>query len=367
MGATSAMDIETVRAGGLGGRDRARWAELQAGLGQDWASPFLSPGWAAAVDAAQAPFGREIRVAVLREAGEAVGFLPVQAGPVAAMPAGAPLCDYQGLVAAPHISVDPREILQALGVQRYDFCHMLRSDRAFAGHAQGGDEAYVVDLSDGWAAYEQGRREAGTDILKDIAKKRRKLEREAGPIAFRAFSRSRGDFDTLFAWKRAQLLRTRQTDITATPWVRLLLENLFESRDPDFGGALFTMHVGDRLAAAHFHLRGPGQVHAWFIAHDEGFERYSPGLVMFGELLTWMADSPYRELDLGPVAYRFKDRLATRTRQIAYGFVGRPSPAALVRAAEYGVRRVAERLPLGRFSELPGKAMRRLDLIRALG
>jgi CelD/BcsL family acetyltransferase involved in cellulose biosynthesis len=88
---------------------------------------------------------------------------------------------------------------------------------------------------------------------------------------------------------------------------------------------------------------------------------------MFGELLAWMADSRWRELTLGPVAYRFKDRLANRTRSLAYGSVGRPSAATLVRAAEYGVRRLAETLPLGPLSQWPGKAMRRIDRWRALG
>ncbi|MFZ3005587.1 MAG: cellulose biosynthesis protein CelD, partial [Phenylobacterium sp.] len=39
---------------------------------------------------------------------------------------------------------------------------------------------------------------------------------------------------------------------------------------------------------------------------------------------------------------------------------------ALVRHAAYGVRRAAEALPLGRMSELPGKAMRRVDVLRGL-
>ena len=45
---------------------------------------------------------------------------------------------------------------------------------------------------------------------------------------------------------------------------------------------------------------------------------------------------------------------------------GRPSPSTLIRSAAYGVRAAAEALPLGRVSELPGKAMRRLDVIRGL-
>src|SRR3569833_4123800 len=87
------MKIDVVRARELTGRDRASWSRLQADLGPDYASPFLSPGWACAVDAAQARFGGETQVAVLRdEAGAAVGFLPVERIGDTAMPAGAPLC-----------------------------------------------------------------------------------------------------------------------------------------------------------------------------------------------------------------------------------------------------------------------------------
>src|SRR3569832_2636355 len=120
------MKIDVVRARELTGRDRASWSRLQADLGPDYASPILSPGWACAVDAAQARFGGETQVAVLRdEAGAAVGFLPVKRIGDTAMPAGAPLCDYQGLVAQAGIEVDPREIIKVLGVARFDFCFLL--------------------------------------------------------------------------------------------------------------------------------------------------------------------------------------------------------------------------------------------------
>jgi CelD/BcsL family acetyltransferase involved in cellulose biosynthesis len=361
------MRIDVVRPSDLTGEERARWRTLQARAGSDYSSPFLSPDWAIAVDQALGRFRDACQVAVMREDDRAVGFFAARVGRAVALPAGAPLCDYQGVVAEAGLKVDPRRIVEAFGVQRIDFTHMVEHDRAFGALGQGRDDFYAVDVSAGWDAYEQGRREAGTDILKDIARKRRKLEREVGPLTFAAFSRSRVDFERTLEWKRAQFARTNQTDPTATPWVRVLLEQLFESRDPEFGGALFTLHAGDRLAAAQFNLRGGGSINAWFISHDEALERYSPGLVMWGDLLRWMAESPYRTLDLGPVAYRFKDRLANRTRGIVHGFAGRPGAATLVRAAEYGVRRAAEALPLGKLSELPGKAMRRLDRMRALG
>jgi CelD/BcsL family acetyltransferase involved in cellulose biosynthesis len=73
------------------------------------------------------------------------------------------------------------------------------------------------------------------------------------------------------------------------------------------------------------------------------------------------------ELDLGPGDYRFKMSLANVQRPVGHGFVGRLAPATLIRAAEYQVRRAVEALPLGNLSALPGKAMRRMDLLRSLG
>jgi CelD/BcsL family acetyltransferase involved in cellulose biosynthesis len=156
--------------------------------------------------------------------------------------------------------------------------------------------------------------------------------------------------------------------VLAAGWVERLLDELFESRDPDFGGALFTLHIGDRLAAAQFNLRGRKELHSWFIGHDEAFDRYSPGLVLFHRMLSWMAaESPLKRLELGPVPYRFKDRLANAPHPVAHGYVGLDSPVTLVRAAQYGLRKAAEKLPLGRASRWPGKAMRRLDVWRGLG
>lgn len=361
------MQIDVVRPSEMSVQDREAWAAVRATLGPDYASPFLGFEWAEAVERALGAQGSSVRIAVIRGEGRATGFLPVRRGKVTAMPVGAPLCDYQAYVGSPETALDARRLLGALGVQRYDFSHMLANDPVFGSGAAGGDVSYVVELDQGWEVFEQGRREAGTDVLKDIAKKTRKIERELGPVSFQAFSRSRDDFDQLMAWKRAHYRTTRQTDPTAKPWVMDLLEDLFVREDAALRGALFTMRIGDRLAAAHFHLVSGDQVHAWLIGHDDAFERHSPGLVMFGELTRWVASSPYAALDLGPVPYRFKDRLATRTREIVHGFAARPSPAGLVRAAEYSVRRTAERLPLGRVSHWPGKAMRRLDLWRALG
>lgn len=71
-----------------------------------------------------------------------------------------------------------------------------------------------------------------------------------------------------------------------------LIRALFESRDPDFGAILFTLRIGQKLAAVHLHLRGRKTIHGWLIAHDPEFERYSPGILLFQDILRWMDTTP---------------------------------------------------------------------------
>lgn len=364
------MDFEICRPSALTPQDLASWRALQhadAALG----TPFLDPGWALAVERAQAGMddagGRGVQVVTLRDGGRAVGFLSARVGRWAAMPAGSAMNDYQGLVGEAGLVFDPRRLVQALGVPRLDFTHVLGEQAWFDPFVRGMQTSYRVEAPDGYAAYaESHRAAAGTGVFKDIDKRRRKAERELGPVILSGGSASRDDFETLVAWKRRQYREAGQTDIFEAPWTGALLRDLFESPDPDFGGALFTLHIGGRLAAAQFNLRGREVLHAWIIAHDETIERYSPGLILFGEVLRWMDQTPFRTLDLGSGDYRFKLQLSNAQQQVAHGFVGRPSPATLLRSAEYRLRDTAERLPLGRVSALPGKAMRRLDLWRGL-
>jgi len=364
------VDLEVVRPSLLSPEDAVRWRALQA-ADPALDSPFLSPDWALAVERAQEGDSdpdprRGVRAAILREAGEAKGFFSARVGRGTAMPVGAPMNDYQGLVAAPGVDLEPRRLLEALGVPRLDFTQMICGQPWFDGHVRGCCTSYRVETPNGYDAYAECRREAGSGVLKDIDKRRRKVEREAGPVSLTAFSRSSAAFDQLIAWKRGQYRASNQTDIFETAWTGRLLRDLFENHDPDFGGVMFTLHIGDQLAAAQFNLRGAKTIHAWIIAHDDAFERYSPGLILFGEILRWMDGGPYKTLDLGAGDYRFKLQLSNAQTQVGHGFVGRPSAASLVRSAQYKVRSIAERLPLGSASELPGKAMRRMDLWRGL-
>ncbi|MDR3507782.1 MAG: GNAT family N-acetyltransferase [Caulobacteraceae bacterium] len=359
------MKIDIVRPSQLSKTDAAAWTALQ-GVDPALDSPFFAPGWAEAVERAQGGERSGTRIALIEDDSGQRAYFPLRLRGPTAMPAGAPMCDYQGLVAAPEFSLDARRLVGALGVDRLDFSQMLADQPVFSRYLRGQETSRAVDLSGGYQAYAAERKAAGSGLIKDLDKRRRKAEREVGPVVFEAYSRSQSAFEKLVAWKRELMRATHQTDIFEAGWPLRLLSEMFASRDPDFGGVLFTLSIGDRVAAAHLHLRGRHTIHAWIIGHDSAADRFSPGLLLFQDILKWMDTTPYAYLDFGGGDYRFKQQFANAGRQIGHGFVGRPSPATLIRAAEYGLRQAAEQMRLGRMSDLPGKAMRRLDLWRGL-
>jgi CelD/BcsL family acetyltransferase involved in cellulose biosynthesis len=356
------MRIDVVAPLELSPADIAAWERMQA-ADPALANPFLSPHWPRACAEVDGPDRKFGRVLVLRDAaGEPVGFTSARLSRGTARAVGAPMCDYQGVVSQPGVAVEPRALVRALGAARYDFTHFLADQAAFAPFMRGRTDSQIVDISRGYEAYAAEKRAGGHDILKDTAKKARKFEREVGEIVFTAQSDSTADFDALIDWKRKQYRATRQTDIFDAGWPLELLRNLHARQDANFRGALFTLHVGGKLAAANYALVGGGAIYCWFIAHDADFGKYSPGVILIDRILQWGSAQGMRELDFGPGDYRFKLQLANATREIAHGFVGRPSPSALMREAQYRVRTTAEALPLGRVSHWPGKAMRRVDL-----
>ncbi len=357
------MDIEVVKPDGLQPADAARWSELRQAVGLD--SPFFSPDWPRECARANGP-DRRARIAVLRDQGRAVGFLPARLSRFAAQPVGAPMCDYQGAAVEAGYRFDPRAVVRAFGVHRLDFDTQIASQLEMTPYMRGRAASHVVCLREGYDAYAANRKAAGSNVLVDCARKRRKLTREMGEVRFTAASTSQADFDAMIAWKRQRYAESRQTDIFNAGWTGRLLQNLFADPLGEVSGQLFTLHAGSTLLATHYALTDGRALHAWFIAHDEEAARYSPGMILIADILQWAAARGISEFDLGTGGYRFKHSLANLQRETAFGYVGRPSPATAVRAVAYGVRDVAERLPLGRVSGWPGKAMRRLDIVRGL-
>lgn len=352
------MRIETIHPKELGETEIARWRALQGGDAA-LSSPYLSPDWARLIGAARA----DARVCVI-ESG--AGFFGAQRlSRFAAMGLGAPISDYQGVIGEPDLNVNAAALCRALKVGRIDLTHVPAGQKILAGAVAHSEGSWIAETHGGRDLYEAALKLQRSEFVRQTDKKLRKLERDKGGVTF-AVSRDRADFDALLAWKRAQLRETGQPAIWDTPWVRQTIDACFEARDPLFSGLLFTMRVGDRLAAANFCLRSGRTLHMWIIAHDDAFEAGSPGVQLGRWVIGWAGDHGLKDVDFGPGDYRYKRQLSTTQRMLEFGAASGLSWSGAVRRTQYALRANIERLPAPKLAALPGKAMRRIDLMRAL-
>lgn len=351
------MRFEVIHPEELGPAQAAQWHGLR-GSDPNLGSPYLTPEWAKLVGALRP----DARVCVVND-GE--GFLGVQrSSRFAAMGLGAPVADYQGLVAKPGLELDGAALCRALKVGRLDLASVPTGQTLFT--PQGADGSWIAEISDGPDAYRAALRERRSKFVRELDKKHRRLAEEAGEVEFTALSANTDHFTQLLAWKHAQLRRTGQPPIWSTPWVRALLDQCFAAKGPHFGGVLFTLTAGGKLVAANFCLRSERVLHGWIIAHDGAYERNSPGVLLARWAIEWAASQGYAEVDFGPGDYQFKRQLSTSQRMVEWGAVSGVSWSGAVRKAQFALRAGLEKLPDQRLAALPGKAMRRLDVMRAL-
>jgi len=350
--------LETIHPDDLGPAEFARWRAHQKAR-PELASPYLTPEWMRIV----ADVRDDARVCVIN-GGD--GFLAVQRlSPFAAMGLGAPITDYQGVISSTALDINAGALCRSIGVGRIDLTHVPEGATPLKG--AGAEGSWIAETQGRRDLFEAGLKQRRGEFVRQTDKKSRKLAREKGSLEFRGPSSARRDFTTLLAWKNAQLIRSGQPSIWSTPWVSEVMERCFDTDTPDFGGALFTLSADNQLVAAAFCLRSARVLHFWIVAHDNAFDAYSPGVQLARAIVGWAAENGIAEVDFGPGDYQYKRQLSTTQRMLSFGVIAGASVSGAVRRTQYALRGGIERLPQPRLAALPGKAMRRLDLMRALG
>ncbi len=187
-----------------------------------------------------------------------------------------------------------------------------------------------LDLSRGYAAWYRRKLETGHTLGK-LPRKRRKLERELGPLRFELRSRDPAAFEAVIRLKSQQCRRTGQLDYFAWAWTRALVQRVQDTDDEDFGGCLSTLHAGDTLVAAHFGMRTPQVWHWWFPVYSQAHSPYSPGSLLLLEVAREAAAQGHTLLDLGKGDEPYKLSFADCSWPLLEGCISRPTPITFAR------------------------------------
>lgn len=328
------MRISVVRPGELNQDDIIRWRVMQSST-PSLASPFLSPEFAILAG----EFRPNSRVAVLSDGSGIVGFFPFERGRFGAgMPIGAGLTDCQGLIHAPGVQWDARELLRKCRLSMWQFDHLEADQQPFEQYRTDVRPSPVIDLSGGFQSYYEKLRTRVPQFCKDTERKARKLEREVGELRFVADSQDTSAFHALLGWKSLQYQRTGQIDILARPWVVGLIEALFKTRDSHFSGLFSVLYSADVPIAAHFGLRGGDILAHWFPAYDMEFSRYSAGLILHLRMAEFTPSAGVRVIDLGTGVQRYKEELKNGDLFVGFGVVTAGSLHGAVLEAVHRVR-----------------------------
>lgn len=356
------MRIDVKKPCELSDTDVATWKALLA-ANPNFSSPYLTPEWSRAVCRQRT----DARVVVYYDGDAPVGFLPVQRhSKYAALPLGGPICDYQALICAEGADINPTDALKALNVHRIDFTYALKDQPALGDCVHAEETGHIAQFANGWSAYEEDRRNAGSQILKRIKKKQRKFAKSAH-LEIGCFVKDDAAFAQLLAWKSAQHHETHSTNVLSKRWIRNVITDIYSlPQGDDFGGAFFTLRANGDLAAGLFCIRSNKTLHAWYVGHNHVYDAHSPGLILFAEAMKAASEAGYHEMDFGAGDYRFKQSFANCARPVGPGYVGEVNLSSIWREMQFQVRDIAEHLPIGRAKNWPGKAMRKMDVYRGM-
>ena len=351
------MRISVISAVELDSSLRSRWHSVQA-ASPELASPFFCPQFTEAV----ACIRSDVRVAILEDDTQVVGFFPFQRRRGGfGRPVGLGLSDYHGMITTGTLEWDPVTVVRHCGLVRWKFDHLPVSQDAFRPWVTAVDESPIMDVSQGFEHYQATRLALGGTEIRTIQRRLRKLEREVGEIRFVANDLDHKIFSRILALKSQQCRRSGAYDfLQRAPWIQRFLHRLFSmDTDEGFRGVLSSLYAGDKCIAAHFGIRSRDIWHWWFPCYEAEFRQYSPGLLLLYRLAEHAAAAGLRHVDLGKGLSRYKLNLMTKSVGLAEGCVARQSLLMLLPQMAEATQRMESRAGFRTLFRIPAGLVRR--------
>ncbi len=342
------LSTTTIATDALSDADRAAWLALREAH-SELESPYHHPDYHQLVHNHMG--GGKLTLA--RDGDTLVAVLPWQGGRFARA-SGAPMSDYQTVIADPARRLGAEDLLhgQAVGAFHYT---------AMPSEADNGEPTARIALAsaENWRAEQDGsyRRH-----LKSTRRRIRKAESEIGERRFVHQSRDIDAYAALMRWKSEKFSETGKYDVLANSGTSGLLRELWE-RGPaaELRADLHVLYFGDRIAACDLGITDGRVFHSWIVGYDAELLPYAPGIQLLEGVIDASDRIGYRVIDLGPGLDGYKRHYASHARHVAGGVVTLPSAAgALADLYDRAEDRLRERT-----GDALGKARRRYSQIAA--
>ncbi len=309
-------DVVLTRFDQLTEADEQRWEQLR-GTQSAFRTPFFSYAFSSAVQVARG----DVLVAVLKRAGQTVGFFPHHRVGSRAYPVGRRFNDAHGVITSPYVSFDWYELLASMNASGFQFHSLVGADRTRmpAVNLVGTVGSFCSNIgTDSRAALKRFEHEHRT-IAKQ-GQKTRKLARELGTLRLEVDCRDPQLLAEAIERKRAHYHRTNILDLFLAPWTRDLITELSRRGDDEPRVMLTLLWAGDTIVASHIGFRDGNLLHYWFPAYGSEFGRYSPGTALFTELVRTASDYGITTIDMGFGEQPYKMKQTDVVSDVAYGF-----------------------------------------------
>jgi CelD/BcsL family acetyltransferase involved in cellulose biosynthesis len=343
--------------------------ELDDGLLQAWRDAqasdiaFASPYFCAGFTQAVARVRDDVRIVVIENDGQAVGFFPHQhAWHGMGRPVGGAFSDYHGVVVKPSADWDIKQLMRAAGLSVWVFDHLSGNADKFGPYVHANATSPQMDLSQGYASYLASR----GDNVTEFNRKARKLGREVGAVTFTYHDADPEALEALIRWKSEQYIRTAGKDSVFTEtWTGGLLRAIVQTQTDDFAGVCSSLRVDGKPIAVHMGMRSQQHLHYWFPAYDTALSKYSGGGILLLRMAEAAPEHGIQVIDLGKGDSRYKGSMMTGAAPLFEGAVELPSVLTTARQ----VRRMAEAQHAAgglaaKLFDIPVRAARRMDRMR---
>jgi len=344
------MNIYTIQPDALTDALTQRWAELQA-TNPALVSPYFNVEFTQAVAAVR----DDVRIAVMEEQGQPVGFFPFQADGRVGKPIGGALSDCHGVIVKPDVTWDVEQLIRSCDLDVWAFDHLLAEQQPFEPYHRQTDISPIMDLCDGYEAYAEAIRAGGSKQILKTGTLRRKLEREHGELRYEAHVDDPAILHQIMQWK-AQTYEQSEAMFNQ-PWITSLLERIMKYQTPSFAGMLSVLYAGDTLVAAHFGMRSRLLWHYWFPAYASDYHKYSPGLILLLKMAESAPDRGLTTIDMGKGMSMYKERLMNRSIPLAEGAVELPSVTGVLRKTGRCMKQAIRHTPLAPIARAVKKSL----------